>query len=240
MTVRYAELESSRQFPKAQPPKDSATLIIVRRDGDAPRVLMGERHGKHAFMPNKFVFPGGRLDPADCRTRPARDLHPAVLEKLSLRMRGQVSASRARGLAVAALRETYEETGLVLGTPPEGDNLPWNDIVAQQSGPDLSALRLFARAITPPGRTRRFDSRFFVIDARYFGNLKRPAHPGSGELLETRWFTFGEALMLELPDITRDILNRLAPRLAADADLDPAAPVSFQYFRGRRWREDII
>src|SRR4051794_26320619 len=97
--VEYAELESSRQFPKAQQPRDSATLIIVRHDGGPPRILMGERHGSHAFMPNKYVFPGGRLDPADCRTRVASDLHPGVLEKLLARMRVRPSVARARGLA---------------------------------------------------------------------------------------------------------------------------------------------
>lgn len=240
MTARYAELESSRQFSKAQNPKDSATLIIVRHDGAAPRVLMGERHGSHAFMPNKFVFPGGRLDAADCRTRIARDLHPAVLEKIAMRMRGRSSVARARGLAVAALRETYEETGLVLGRSIAGDNLSWGEIVARQTGPDLSGLRLFARAITPPGRTRRFDSRFFVIDARHFGNLDRPLHPGSGELLETRWFSFAEAMTLALPEITLDMLTRLAPLMANARELEPGGPLCFQYFKGKSWREETL
>ena len=66
---------------RALRPRDAATLIIVRRDGAAkPRVLMGKRHADHAFMPNKFVFPGGRLDPADCRVEPIGDLDPAVRE----------------------------------------------------------------------------------------------------------------------------------------------------------------
>ena len=48
-------------------PKDAATLVLVKRDGREPRVLMGQRHGNMAFMANKYVFPGGRIDPADMR-----------------------------------------------------------------------------------------------------------------------------------------------------------------------------
>ncbi|CAN5507975.1 NUDIX domain-containing protein [soil metagenome] len=241
MPVEDAELQSSRKYTRAQVPRDSATLIIVRHDGDSPRVLMGERHGGHAFMPNKYVFPGGRLDAADCSTRVESDLHPAVLEKLVTRMRGRSSLARARGLAIAAVRETFDDTGLVIGSRPGAPAdrvMSWSEIL--QAGLDLSGLRYFARAITPPGRTRRFDSRFFIADARHVGNLDRPLHPGSGELLETRWFTFAEALALELPNITREILNRLSPRLAEGPDLDPAAPVSFQYFKGNTWREDML
>ena len=56
---------------RAVRPRDAATLILVRNDGATPQVLMGQRHANHKFMPNKFVFPGGRVDPADSRVRPA-------------------------------------------------------------------------------------------------------------------------------------------------------------------------
>jgi 8-oxo-dGTP pyrophosphatase MutT (NUDIX family) len=85
--------------------------------------------------------------------KPARDLHPATLAKLMARMRGKPSPNRARGLAHAAVRETWEEAGLLFGKK------------AVEEAPDLSGLTLFMRAITPPGRTRRYDSRFFVADA---------------------------------------------------------------------------
>ncbi|MCB1729079.1 MAG: NUDIX hydrolase, partial [Halieaceae bacterium] len=98
---------------RAVRPRDAATLIVVRRDGRLPRVLVGQRAAGHKFMPNKFVFPGGRVDPGDGRLRPPHDLHPAVLARL---LQG-CSETRARALAMAAIRETYEETGLVLGEP---------------------------------------------------------------------------------------------------------------------------
>jgi len=242
MTQRDPELAGSRHFPQAQKPRDSATLIVVRHDDNAPRVLLGKRHGGHAFMPNMFVFPGGRLDPGDMRVKVASDLHPLVHEKLLQRMRGHSSASKARGLAVAAIRETYEETGLFLGSLPDDAKLAneeWDGILAA-TGLDLSHLRYFARAITPPGRTRRFDSRFFVANARHVGNLDNPRHPGSGELLTPHWFSFAEAQELELPMITRDVLKRLQPLLDAQQDLPADQPVCFQYYRGKSWREDML
>lgn len=236
------ELKTSRQFTETQRPRDSATLIVVRHDDNAPRVLLGQRHGSHAFMPNMFVFPGGRLDTADMRLKVQSELHPLVHEKLLKRMRGRASPARARGLAVAAVRETYEETGLFFGRIAETANLPnedWDSILA--AAPlDLSNLRFFARAITPPGRTRRFDSRFFVSNARHIGNIDKPRHPGSGELLTPHWFSFAEALELELPTITRDILKRLRPLMETQQDLPADQPVSFQYFRGKSWREETL
>jgi len=236
------ELNNSRQFIEAQRPRDSATLIVVRHDDNVPRVLLGQRHGSHAFMPNKFVFPGGRLDTVDMRTKVKGELDPVVHDKLLKRMRGRVSAARARGLAIAAVRETYEETGLFFGHIPMTARLPdenWDSILS--AAPlDLSNLRYFARAITPPGRTRRFDSRFFVTNARHIGNLDSPRHPGSGELLTPHWFSFAEALELELPSITRDVLKRLRPLMETQQDLPADQPVSFQYFRGKSWREETL
>ncbi len=115
MTYDHPEFAGSKLHDTVQKPRDSATLILVRRDGGAPRVLMGERSAAHAFMPNKFVFPGGRLDDADAKVKPARDLHETTLAKLMTRMRTGPSASRARGLAMAAVRETLEEAGLLFG-----------------------------------------------------------------------------------------------------------------------------
>ena len=236
------DLTHSRRFAETQKPRDAATLIIVRHDDAIPKVLLGQRHDSHAFMPNKFVFPGGRLDTGDMRTKVGQDLHPVVQEKLLRRMRGRLSPMRARGLAIAAIRETYEETGLFLGVLPPSltlANEDWDGVLAAAKL-DLSGLRYFARAITPPGRTRRFDSRFFVTNASHFGNLDNPRHPGSGELLKPHWFSFAEALELDLPAITRDVLRRLQPLMETQKELGPDQPVSFQYFRGKSWREETL
>lgn len=228
MTYDHPEFAGSKIHPKLLRPKDSATLILVRRDGPAPRVLMGQRSGGHSFMPNKYVFPGGRLDAADSRVKPAQDLAPQTLEKLLAQMRGRPSAARARGLAYAAVRETWEETGLLYGR---------NRI---EDAPDLSGLVLFMRAITPPGRTRRYDSRFFVADAARVSNLDDPHHDGGGELLTLSWLTLDEIAGLDLPLITVDALRRLKLHLDAGHLPAPGCPVSFQYLRSKRWCEDEL
>lgn len=228
MSYDHPELAGSKLHPKVLRPKDAATLILVRRDRAGPRILMGQRASGHAFMPNKYVFPGGRLDPADCRVKPVKDLHPATLAKLMDRMRGRPSESRARGLAHAAVRETWEEAGLLFG---RGD---------PSEAPDLSGLTLFMRAITPPGRTRRFDSRFFVADADLLANIDQPHHDGGGELLTLSWLSLDEIASLDLPLITIDALRRLKPFLEAGKLPTQDCPASFQYHRGRTWVEDVI
>jgi 8-oxo-dGTP pyrophosphatase MutT (NUDIX family) len=227
MSYDHPEFAGSKLHAKVLRPRDSATLILVRRDGPKPRILMGQRNSGHAFMPNKYVFPGGGLDPADCRVRPSRDLDPSTLVKLMTRMRGRPTPSRARGLAHAALRETWEEAGLIVGRSRIVD------------APDLSGLVLFMRAITPPGPTRRYDSRFFVVDAEAVANLDQPHHDG-GELLTLSWLTQDDIRGLDLPLITVDVLDRLNPYLDQSRLPTPDVPVSFQYHRGRSWIEDTI
>lgn len=228
MSYDHPEFAGSKTYHKVLRPKDSATLILVRRDSERPRILMGRRAGSHAFMPNKFVFPGGRVDAADCRVKPARDLDPATLAKLMARMRGKPTPGRARGLAHAAVRETWEEAGLLFGKSQAGDP------------PDLSGLILFMRAITPPGRTRRYDSRFFVADAEGIANIDAPHHDGGGELLTLSWLTLDEIRDLDLPLITIDVLDRLKPFLDRGRLPAPDCPASFQYHRGKTWVEDEI
>ena len=99
-------------------PKDAATLILVDRTGPAPRILMGRRRASQVFLPNKFVFPGGRVDRCD-RTMPALgDLPEIDRARLLHDMKGEPSDARARALGLTAIRETFEEAGLVVGTPP--------------------------------------------------------------------------------------------------------------------------
>ena len=95
-------------------PKDAATLILVDRSGRVPKVLLGKRHARHKFMPGKFVFPGGGVDPTDKAMAVATALDPQAEMRLMQRFH-KGSPVRARALALAAVRETFEETGLLLG-----------------------------------------------------------------------------------------------------------------------------
>lgn len=187
-------------------PKDAATLVLVRRDRDALRVLMGKRHGNMAFMANKYVFPGGRVDPCDGRLKIGGGLKPQVMKKL----RSEVSEVRARALALAAIRETFEETGIVIGerlTDLPRTKSAWSRFFAHGVVPKLDLLDYIARAITPPNRPRRFDARFFLADAGTIAHQLDSAH--SDELLTPCWLTLAEARALDVPTITRLVLDEV-------------------------------
>ena len=211
-------------------PKDAATLILVRRDGPEPQLLMGRRGAGHVFMASKWVFPGGRLDRADHAAPASRELRPEVLALLER----TASARRARALALCAVRETFEETGLVLGQPGEGRAAgPWRDFLAQGVLPDLEPLAFIARAITPPGRARRFDVRFFLAEASALASLE--PGPGCGELDEIAWIGLSAMKDLDLPAITRFVVQETARRLD-----DPDRPAPFvRMVRGRHVVETV-
>jgi len=211
-------------------PRDAATLLIVRREGPEPRVLMGRRAASHVFMPNKFVFPGGRVDAGDSRIVPPHDLHPEVMKRL----RRGCSENRARALAMAAIRETYEETGLVIGerhTPTlRSRSRHWVDFLRHDINPRLDVLHLIARAITPPRRNRRFDARFFMIDAEHIQGEVHERPQGSGELLDLHWVELSRAQLMDgLPQITRVVLQELERRLRAGDGPEVCGP--FMYTR---------
>ena len=210
-------------------PRHAATLIIVRRDGSKPRLLMGRRAGGHTFMPSKWVFPGGRVDRTDFVAPAASDLTPAVEQKLELTAR-HASPRLPRALAMAAVRETFEEVGLLLAreAPSRPGAGPWREFLEAGALPDLAPLRFVARAITPPYRPRRFDARFFMAEADALLSLER--RPDCGELDEIAWVDLDEALALDLPNITRFVVQEVAKRLE-----EPDRPVPFMRFQnGRR------
>ena len=216
----------NRALPHIRP-RDAATLLVIRRDGAAPRVLMGRRVRGHAFMPDKWVFPGGRIHPSDFKVKAASDLAPPVAEALTR----TCAAARARALAATAIRETFEETGLIIGQPGRASTRSpeWRDFLGSGHLPDLAPLHFIARAITPPARTRRFDARFFTVDARHLVSLDPGA--GSGELDEIAWFDWEAAAALDLPSITRAILAEVAAREAA-----PERPIPYHRFDHGRHR----
>jgi 8-oxo-dGTP pyrophosphatase MutT (NUDIX family) len=206
-------------------PRHAATLIIVRTDAAKPRLLMGRRAGGHAFMPDKWVFPGGRVDRGDYRAPAATELAPETAARLTQEPRHPSPAALARALALAAVRETFEETGLLLAKPaPSRPGAgPWRPFLAQGALPDLAPLQFVARAITPPYRTRRFDARFFMAPAEALLSLDR--RPDCGELDEIAWVDFDEALALDLPNITRFVVGEIGQRLR-----DAGRPAPFMRF----------
>ncbi len=200
-----------------QKPRDAATLILTR-GGRNPEVLMGRRAPGHVFMASKWVFPGGRIDRSDFTAASDGELSPEVLRRLAAEM----PARRARALALTAVRETFEETGLILGrpAPPASVAGQWRDYRKAGALPDLSVLSYVARAITPPGRTRRFDARFFMAPVEALRDPDRIE--GSGELDEIAWLPLDEARQQDLPAITRFVLGEVAERLE-----NPDRPLPF-------------
>jgi 8-oxo-dGTP pyrophosphatase MutT (NUDIX family) len=233
----------SAQPARALRPRDAATLILVERpERGAARVLMGKRHAGARFMPGKFVFPGGRVEPEDRRMTAAGALDPHVEEKLNARVR-RPSPNFARALALAAIRETFEETGLAIGVPGlrAAENPPpgaWTRFAATGVHPALDAIDFLARAITPPGRPRRFDARFLVVDAAFIaGRVEGAVHP-EAELVELVWTPLDEARNLDLPSITHAALDDLTHAL--EGGLDKCRPRPFyREIRGKRLREQL-
>jgi 8-oxo-dGTP pyrophosphatase MutT (NUDIX family) len=218
-------------------PRDAATLILIDR-ADGFKVLLGRRHRRHAFMPGKFVFPGGRTDRTDSRIATAADLDPAELAKLTARCRA--TAGRARAIALSALRETYEEAGLLIGrqggfaAKAEG----WRGFAEHGVRPSLDMLRLVARAITPPGRVRRFDTRFFAAWREHVA-VALPARP-TDELEELAWLPLDEAKRADIPAVTRMVLEGLEQRLSDDPELAPGGPAPFYRLVGKRFVRELL
>ncbi|TWI42604.1 NUDIX hydrolase [Mesorhizobium tianshanense] len=221
-------------------PRDAATLILLDREGHEFRVLMGRRHARHAFMPGKFVFPGGRTDPADSRIPIATALHPEEEAKLTAGA-GRTSPARARAIALSAIRETYEEAGLLIGRKGAfaTTKRDWQGFAEHGVRPSLEALRFIARAITPPNRVRRFDTRFFSA-WREDVAVELPDGGPTNELEELVWLPLAKARQADIPDITRAILEELEKRLVDDPLLRPGGSVPFYRLVGNRFVREIL
>lgn len=174
--------------------RSAATLIIWREAEGTRQVLMGQRGAQAVFMPSKYVFPGGAVDAAD-------GVAPLPLPALCRARLSQLcpdGAPNPDAIAVAALRELHEETGLTL--------------------PATAPLRFFFRAITPPGRSRRFDARFFLASAADLISDPDDFTGAQDELSHLHWIGLAEARALDLPFITEVVLAEVTAHLNGAAD----------------------
>src|SRR5436309_15239049 len=222
-------------------PVDAATLILIDRSGGIPKVLVGKRHDKVVFMPGKYVFPGGRVDKSDNRIPVAAPIS-AELEANLLKGSPKIAPSRARALAVAAIREACEETGLCLGCKVEKPvklEGAWQPFTQAGLLPDPSSLFLIARAITPPGRVRRFDTRFFSADASAIAHRVEGVIHADAELVELVWVELGSKPLADLHPMTKNVLRELELRLET-GPLRHDAPVPFFHFYGGRMHRDVL
>jgi 8-oxo-dGTP pyrophosphatase MutT (NUDIX family) len=224
---RLTRTMRDQSFPNVKP-RDSATLILIDRTEAIPKVLLGRRHQRHRFLPGKFVFPGGRIEPADRLMATAAPLNGRHLANLMRRVK-RPSAAKAAAYALAAVRETYEETGLMLGVPAAGPiKVPpghWQPFAAAGIVPDLSKIHFVARAITPPKRPLRFDSRFFTADVSAIARRDEGFVGPDKELVELVWLPITEARQLDMPGITAVVLEELQDRISGGMDFDHPVPL---------------
>ena len=164
-------------------PKPAASLVITRQKKNNLYVLMGQRPKNSKFAPNVWVFPGGKVEKSDTLNKNIK-LNKKILNDLK-KLKSNNFLSSA--LVSAALRETYEETGLKL------------------INQNLKDLWVLARAITPANQKIRFDTKFFVLEENNFTNKIK----GNGELRNLGFINTREAIKLPLFDITQFLLEDL-------------------------------
>jgi len=206
--------------------RDASTIILLRpaaQTGGAPAVLMGQRGRTAAFMPGKFVFPGGAVDPADATVPLHAPLRAGCRAALV-----EDSGASPDALAAAAIRELWEETGQVIGAeadwpgPPRG----WRGYAAQGLRPTGAPLEFIFRAVTPPGRSRRFDTRFFLAPAEALRSDPDDFSQAEDELSQLQWIALDEVRRFDLPFITQVVLAELTARIAR-----PSAARDIPFFR---------
>ncbi len=205
--------------------RNAATVIVLRDRFTTPRILMGQRGAKAAFMPNKFVFPGGAVDNDDASI----SLHSPLNDHCAARLREDCEADLNHALAVAAIRELWEETGLILGAPGRWPGSPppdWLGFAERGHLPDASPMQFVFRAITPPGRPRRFDARFFLVDAADIAGDLDDFSAASDELSHLQWVSLAEARSYDMPFITEVVLAEIEARGG-----DTAPPQTVPFFK---------
>jgi 8-oxo-dGTP pyrophosphatase MutT (NUDIX family) len=225
-------IQKDRPTPR---PKDAATLILVRRDQAQPRLLMGKRSGRHTFMPDKYVFPGGRVDTADGRVPSLSEFRRPVEKKLLHKTR-----RKPRAFGLTAIRETFEETGLIVGRASAFPGRPardWAKYASLGAASCLKGLTFIGRAITPPYRPKRFDARFFMAEAEDVLIDERPPVDGA-ELHDLQWVTLDDAMALDLPNVTRFMIGEIGERLN-QGDVDAVRPPFLRWTPSGHSRERI-
>jgi 8-oxo-dGTP pyrophosphatase MutT (NUDIX family) len=198
---------------------DAAGLVLIRDIGGGPEILLGRRHRGHSFLPNIYVFPGGRVDPADRRSSGYPEhFHPELLGRFP------GPARSAAAFVRAAIRETFEEAGLLLGRKapamvrPEPAGQVWRAFRERDLMPSFADVRFVCRAITPTYSPRRFHTRFLLAD----GALCSGAIAGDGELEDLAWWPLDKIPALRLVDVTEFVLNEALALWRARGSRPPA------------------
>ena len=203
-------------------PKDSASVIILKNTSTGLQVLMGKR-GRKAVFSNVYVFAGGKIDPEDFLPKPASELNLDIVKRISS------DPAKSKSFAMAAVRESYEETGLLLGAPGdlgETGNSTWDEIRLTNLAPDLEKLGYVGHAITPASKAVRFNARFFYAwEHDMTGQLA-----GSGELSNLAFLNLNDALNLPMVDVTEFMLGEIIRR----EETGFSTPATYPFFGYRK------
>jgi 8-oxo-dGTP pyrophosphatase MutT (NUDIX family) len=233
VTPEFIEAADRKTTAHNVPVRNAATLLLVDWGKKTPHLLVGKRKSTLAFMPGLTVFPGGASDVTDAAMESADELSPETKHRLRLRA-SSLSQRGARGLALAAIRETFEETGVMYGIKQKPASFPsedWKAFAEHNVTPVLSDLHLVARAITPSYRPRRFDTRFFL--GKKEGIVKTVQLVEETDLENIEWLRLEEIFERPLAFITRQILTDLTPLLQGKAELTQSFP--FYYSSGKKY-----
>lgn len=208
-------------------PRDASSLLVYRGSGDQAEVLLGRRPKGSRFMPDVFVYPGGAVDDGDADIVPASALSETIVSRLN----ASCEAVTPTTLAMTAVRETFEETGLILasqGDPGESADPTWTTFRDRGLAPSLAPLRYIGRAVTPTYRPRRFHARFFAVNVDQLSG----SASATDELVELDWFVARRTGDLPMADVTRFMLEQLLDMLEAGSDWIGAT--MFTHRDGRR------
>ncbi len=199
-------------------PLDASTVVLMRGSANGNKsgfeVLLVRRSSKSAFVPSAYVFPGGKVEPDDCLPEMANYCRKNDLIKSISFLDGAPSAQDALGILIAAIRETFEESGILLaravknGNPASVDenlerqllshranlnsgNLKFLDLLKKENLIlAIDRLHYFSRWITPELSPLRYDARFFIAEVP---EGQKAFHDGD-EVTKHIWITPAQAL----------------------------------------------
>ncbi len=194
------------------PPRPAATIVLIRPGASAPEVLLLRRNRTVGFVPGAYVFPGGRVDDADLASVSLDRIEGLSISRAAGRLGLEPDDTTGLGYYVAALREAFEETGILVARSPSGDPAPGvhehagvelalTDLNAGNRGfaelladldlvLDGQAVEYIAHWITPEAEPRRYDTRFFAAAV----GPQAQARPDGSEITEAVWLTAAAAL----------------------------------------------
>ncbi|MCQ0986654.1 NUDIX hydrolase [Jiella marina] len=240
---RQAIVAASRGKQGDPAVRDAATLIILDETAPVPRILMGRRGAGHVFMPNRHVFPGGRVEEADLELAPRCPLSEQQVRRLAGGWDSTFSQESAAALPLAAIRETFEETGLLFGIPSTASEpVPseWRQFAKAGLWPAVEWLTPVARAITPEGAPRRFDARFFCVSASRLSAIPDEFTPPTDEFDGVDWVSVDQLDARSIAPITRRILDEVLARLEKGTWLEASQPMPFFRIVDGAFARDLI